>query len=88
MELASDNRDFGSCLARAKLAEMTGKAKIVPIVPPQPPPAPIVTKLTIPNGNDSQQSMPSHQPSQLMEHANGMYMFTKPTLQKIILRLF
>lgn len=31
IELASDNKDFPTQLARTKLAEMTGKAKIVPI---------------------------------------------------------
>ncbi|XP_060074176.1 C2 domain-containing protein 3-like [Ylistrum balloti] len=41
IELASDSKDFSSALARAKLAEMSGKAKFVPIpqtVPPPPPP--------------------------------------------------
>lgn len=40
--MASDSRDFASALARAKLAEMSGKAKIVPIpqaaAAPVPPP--------------------------------------------------
>ena len=36
MELASDHREFATALAKTKLAEMSGKAKIVPI--PQPPP--------------------------------------------------
>ncbi|XP_078324570.1 C2 domain-containing protein 3-like isoform X2 [Crassostrea virginica] len=38
VELASDNKDFSSALAKTKLAEMSGKAKIVPI--PKPPPHP------------------------------------------------
>ncbi|OWF51153.1 C2 domain-containing protein 3-like [Mizuhopecten yessoensis] len=41
IELASDSKDFSSALARAKLAEMSGRAKFVPIpqtVPPPPPP--------------------------------------------------
>lgn len=52
IELASDSKDFPTALAKAKLAEMTGKAKIVPIpqappspkLAPKPPPAPAVTQ--------------------------------------------
>ena len=52
IELASDSKDFQTALAKAKLAEMTGKAKIVPIpqappspkLAPKPPPAPAVTQ--------------------------------------------
>ncbi|XP_063416182.1 C2 domain-containing protein 3-like [Mytilus trossulus] len=45
IELASDSKDFSTHLARTKLAEMSGKSKLVPIpapVPhkPRPPPAP------------------------------------------------
>lgn len=46
VELASDSKDFSSVMARTKLAEMQGKAKIVPIThstltdPPPPPPSP------------------------------------------------
>ena len=54
VELASDSKEFPTQLARTKLAEMTGKAKIVPIAQtptpdpsstalyaaPKPPPAP------------------------------------------------
>ena len=38
MELASDSKEFPTQLARTKLAEMTGKAKIVPIAQTPPPP--------------------------------------------------
>ena len=38
IELASDSKEFPTALAKTKLAEMTGKAKIVPI--PQAPPSP------------------------------------------------
>lgn len=45
IELASDSKDFSTHLARTKLAEMSGKTKIVPIPAPapskpRPPPAP------------------------------------------------
>ena len=52
IELASDNKEFPTALAKTKLAEMTGKAKIVPIpqappspkLAPKPPPAPVVNQ--------------------------------------------
>lgn len=43
VELASDSKDFSSALAKTKLAEMSGKAKIVPI-PKPPPPKPLVSQ--------------------------------------------
>lgn len=48
VELASDSKEFPTQLARTKLAEMTGKAKIVPIAQtPSPPsdPPPLVQHL-------------------------------------------
>ena len=54
VELASDSKEFPIALARTKLTEMTGKAKIVPIAqtnsqppgqqPARPSVAPVVNK--------------------------------------------
>ena len=52
IELASDSKEFPTALAKTKLAEMTGKAKIVPIpqappspkLAPKPPLAPVITQ--------------------------------------------
>lgn len=38
VELASDSRDFATALAKIKMAEVNGKARIVPILQPSPPP--------------------------------------------------
>ncbi|WAQ99921.1 C2CD3-like protein [Mya arenaria] len=55
IELASDSKEFPTQLARTKLAELTGKAKIVPIAQaptpahasaPKPPPAPVQQRST------------------------------------------
>lgn len=49
VELASDSKEFPTQLARTKLAEMTGKAKIVPIAQtPQPPAPPPIPQFTAP----------------------------------------
>ncbi|XP_041357389.1 C2 domain-containing protein 3-like [Gigantopelta aegis] len=41
VELASDHKEFATAMAKTKLAELTGKVKIVPVVaPPQRPPPP------------------------------------------------
>ncbi|KAK3100781.1 hypothetical protein FSP39_025242 [Pinctada imbricata] len=37
LELGSDSRDFSSALAKTKMAEMSGRAKIVPLPKPPPP---------------------------------------------------
>lgn len=37
VELASDHREFATALAKTKLVEMSGRAKIVPIPEPAPP---------------------------------------------------
>lgn len=52
IELASDSKEFPTALAKTKLVEMTGKAKIVPIpqappspkLAPKPPPGPVITQ--------------------------------------------
>ncbi|XP_069129079.1 C2 domain-containing protein 3-like isoform X6 [Argopecten irradians] len=62
IELASDSKDFSSALARAKLAEMSGKAKIVPIpqtVPPPPPPPVQLDKPPLPPDFSAQNTQPS-----------------------------
>ena len=65
VELASASKEFPIALARTKLAEMTGKAKFVPIAqtnsqppvqqPERPPVAPVVNKPPI---EESSQSAP------------------------------
>ena len=50
MELASDHKEFATALAKTKLAEMTGKVKIVPVVAPPPrPPVPPAPSTTAPS---------------------------------------
>nr|XP_011413692.2 C2 domain-containing protein 3 [Crassostrea gigas] len=52
VELASDSKDFSSALAKTKLAEMSGKAKIVPIPKPPPPKAPVSQEPSAVNTQD------------------------------------
>lgn len=52
VELASDSKDFSSALAKTKLAEMSGKAKIVPIPKPPPPKPPVSQELSAVNTQD------------------------------------
>ncbi|XP_055958923.1 C2 domain-containing protein 3 [Patella vulgata] len=42
VELASDHKDFATALARTKIAEISGKSKIIPLPQPTPPPLPPV----------------------------------------------
>eukprot|EP00105_Crassostrea_gigas_P001484 XP_011413692.1 PREDICTED: C2 domain-containing protein 3 [Crassostrea gigas] len=52
VELASDSKDFSSALAKTKLAEMSGKAKIVPIPKPPPPKPPVSQEPSAVNTQD------------------------------------
>ncbi|ESO89518.1 hypothetical protein LOTGIDRAFT_165110 [Lottia gigantea] len=47
VELASDHKDFATALARTKIAEISGKTKIVPLPQPTPAPPPIVSDTII-----------------------------------------
>lgn len=58
VELASDSKDFSSALAKTKLAEMSGKAKIVPIPKPPPPKPPVSQEPSAVNTQDRSQRVP------------------------------
>ena len=85
IELASDSRDFSAALAKTKLAEMSGQAKIVPLPKPPPPPSrPPVTPGQPHSATNTQD--PVLHISQVQRETGNIHVEYKPTMNEVTMK--